>query len=118
MTARAEWPISEGRAVAGREDEDDRHQDSEHHITNREDPRWEIVKDEPVDPIANEIVRVAGLATDGAQSALEGCQRTGGSHQRLGAYERDRSKMCDTKPESARIPSASRFRWQSAQILS
>src|SRR5712692_8625365 len=94
-----------GGAIAGpsrgRQDEADRHQNPEHRICNHEGPWWEIVVNQPVDPIADEIARVAGLATHRTQLALESRQRTCGSHQRLSAYEGDRSQMRHAKPESS-----------------
>src|SRR5262249_14222481 len=73
----------------------------------QEYPGRKIIKDQPVDPVAHEVLGISSLTAGRAQSAFDAGQRTHPAGDFLHAYECDGSEMCDPEPEhSSPLPSS------------
>jgi hypothetical protein len=66
-------------------------------VSNGKNPPRQIIEDQPIRPIAEEIMRVTNRSTCRSQTILEGRQRTLDSHHPFDTNEHDRREMRDTK---------------------
>src|SRR5271168_4167055 len=81
---------------------------SERCVCDGEDPSRQVVKDQPVGPIADEIMRITASTGHFAQAILEYRQWTGNSSEPLRANHYDRQQMRDAEPGPTHpFPSAS-----------